>query len=107
MRLLTFIGILALAVCVSCGQKEKNITYSLSDEQLANLMLDLQFADAALGEVNGLQRDSLQDILWVEIEKIYMHPVKELEEEVRKLESDPEKLNLVMDRVQVLLDSIR
>lgn len=93
--------------CSSCGPKESPPDYVLSDEQLSNLMLDIQLADVVLGEVNGLKRDSLKDVLWLRMVDIYDHPVYELEKEVRKLESDQEKLSSIMDRVQVLLDSLR
>lgn len=107
MKTILFVFGICLLSCISCGPKVAQSSYILSDEQLSNLMLDMQLTDVALGEVNGLERDSLKKAFALQLEKVYKQPIKELEAEVRTLEGDPEKLNLVMDRVQVLLDSLR
>ncbi len=92
---------------ISCQSKTQTIDYRMTDDQLSNLMLDMQLSDVALGEVNGPERDSLKEVLRLRIEQLYKQPIIVLEGEVRKLESDPEKLNLVMNKVQLLLDSLR
>lgn len=99
--------VLGLLSFASCEQKAGPVEYKLTDEQLSNLMLDLQLTDVGLGEVNGIERDSLKSAFALRLEEVYKHPVDELKIEIRKLESDPEKLMLVMDRVQILLDSLR
>lgn len=98
-----------MAVCLlfACKKQPEAPSYILSDDQLANLVLDVQLTEAALGEVSGARRDSLKQVFWVGLERVYKHPVDVLERDVRTLESDPEKLSLVMNRVQDLLDSLR
>ncbi len=107
MKIQIFLIGLFFMICQSCAPKAEKVEYVLSDEQLSNLMLDLQLTEVALGDVNGLRRDSLHDVFWARMEEVYKHPVPALEHEIQKLESDQEKLSLVMNRVQVLLDSIR
>lgn len=107
MKVVHFIFIIGLFVLVSCAEKAGSVEYTLTDEQLSNLMLDMQLAEVTMGEVNGLERDSLKSAFEVRLETLYKHPVSVLENDIRTLESDPEKLTLVMDRVQVLLDSLR
>lgn len=103
------LSLLSLIVFLSagCGHKKSNVNYTLTDDQLAHLMFDLQFSEVALAEVTGGKQDSLKDIFWLRYSEIYKHPKAELEEEIRKLESDPEKLKGIMERVQVLSDSLR
>lgn len=98
---------LSMLFFISCAPKTLPPEYILSNEQLSNLMLDMQLAEVAMGEVNGVSRDSLKEAFSGRFEEVYKQPLPVLENEIRKLESDPVKLNLVMDRVQVLLDSLR
>jgi hypothetical protein len=83
------------------------VDYTLTNEQMAHLMLDLQLSEVALAEVDGAKKDSLKNMLWLRYAEVYKHPKAELEEEIRKLETDPETLKAVMERVQVLSDSLR
>ncbi len=97
----------AFLISTSCAPKTPEFVYKLTNEQLSNLMLDMQLTDVALGEVNGLERDSLQVAFRTSLEEVYGLPILVLANEIKNLESDPEKLLLVMNRVQILLDSIR
>lgn len=103
------ISLLCLVVILSagCGRKKSNVNYTLTDDQLAHLMFDLQFSEVALAEVSGGKQDSLKDIFWLRYVEIYKQPKTDLEEEIRKLEADPDKLKEIMERVQVLSDSLR
>ena len=61
------ISLLCLVVILiaGCGRKKSNVNYTLTDDQLAHLMFDLQFSEVALAEVSGGKEDSLQDIFWL------------------------------------------
>jgi hypothetical protein len=107
MRIVSCIFVIGLLCFASCEQKTSPVEYKLTDEQLSNLLLDMQLTDVSLGEVNGVERDSLKGAFLLRMEEVYKHPMDELKMEIRKLESDPEKLAKAMDRVQVLLDSLR
>ena len=107
MRKILLVCGMATCFLFACKKQPEAPFYTLSDGQLANLILDVQLTEAALGEVSGERRDSLKYVFWTGLEKVYKHPVDILEQDVRTLESDPEKLNLVMNRVQALLDSLR
>lgn len=97
----------AVGSLLACKKGPEAKVYTLSDGQLANLVLDVQLTEAALGEVSGATRDSLKQVFWTGMEQVYKQPMNVLERDVRTLESDPEKLNLVMNQVQELLDSLR
>lgn len=97
-----------LLVFTACGKPKANVKYTLTDDQLSHLMFDVQLAEVAVSEVGeDAQRDSIRDLLWTKLEAIYKLPASELTAEIRKLESDPEKMKVIMDRAQVLADSIR
>ena len=96
-----------LILVAGCSRQKSNVNYTLTDDQLAHLMFDLQFSEVALAEVSGGKQDSLKDIFWLRYVEIYKHPKTDLEEEIRKLETDPKKLKEIMERVQVLSDSLR
>jgi hypothetical protein len=101
-------AILIIGVAMpACQKNEANVKYTLSDEQLSRLMFDLQLSEVAVSEVTGDARDSLSDLLWEKLVGAYQLSRPQLTEEIRKLETDPVKMKVVMDRVQVLADSIR
>lgn len=98
-------------VCIllvaGCYQTKIKVDYILTDEQMAHLMLDLQLSEVALAELTGGKQDTLKEIFWLRYAEVYKLPKADLETEIRKLETDPEKLKVVMERVQVLSDSLR
>jgi len=93
---------------VACEQKTTaNVKYTLSDEQLSHLMFDLQLSEVAVSEVTGKARDTLSELFWLRLTEVYKLSKPELTKEIRKLETDPVKMKEVMDKVQVMSDSIR
>ncbi len=98
--------LLAILVLMSCESGKRDVKYLLTDEQLSSLMFDLQLSEVALAEVENERQDSLRALFWLRYTEIYKHSVPEIKEEIRKLEEDPEKMKVIMDQVQVLLDSI-
>jgi dGTP triphosphohydrolase len=90
-----------------CQPKETNVKYTLSDEQLSRLMFDLQLSEVAVSEVEGAARDSLSHLFWLKLTEIYKMSKPEITEEIRKLETDPVKMKVIMDQVQIMSDSIR
>lgn len=104
------ISMLTLGLLLSmaaCQKKEVSVTYMLSDEQLARLILDVQLGEVALHELTGTKQDSLKNLYWLRLAAVYKLSEPEIKEEIRKVENDPEKFKLIMDRVQTLSDSIR
>lgn len=97
---------LYLMFIAGCKPQQAKVNYTLSDEQLSRLMFDVQLSDVALSEVEGQQQDSLKALLWLRLTEVYKQTVPELEDQIRKLEIDPEKMKHIMDQVQVLSDSI-
>lgn len=92
---------------MACQPKEAHVTYMLSDEQMARLILDVQLGEAAMHDLTGPKQDSLKERYWLRLTEVYKMSEPEIKEEIRKVEHDPEKFKQIMDRVQTLSDSIR
>ena len=88
----------------ACEQQKKN--YKLSDEQLANLMLDLQLSETMLISLTSQQQDSLKTMFWEKLTSVYQLSEEELKVQVELLESDPEKLKSIVDQIKFKADSI-
>ena len=91
---------------VSCSHAEKP-TYKLSDEQLAKVLFDIHYADVMLPSFTIAQQDSIKQIYWKRMEEIYKMPESEIREEIKKLESEPEKFKLIIGHVKAMADSIQ
>lgn len=98
--------LMALLVFVSCESRKSDVKYLLTDEQLSRLMFDVQLSEVALAEATELKQDSLRDLFWLRFTEVYKHSIPEIKDEIRKLEEDPAKMKVIMDQVQVMLDSI-
>ena len=70
-------------------------------------MLDMHLADVILPELTGAYQDSIKGMMWERMEGIYNLSEEELKKEIKKLEDEPEKLKLIVNRVKELADSIQ
>ena len=98
---------LMLLSLLSCKKPELKVEYKLTNEQLAHLMLDLQFSEATLSDFSKAKQDSLKGLYFHQFSQLYKLSEEDIKEEVRLLEEDPEKLKLILDRVKILADSLR
>ena len=89
--------------CRSSAKKE----YKLSDEQLAHLVLDLQLAEVSLPEMKQQHQDTIKTLLDQRLEEIYHLSNTEIKSEIDQLQTDPEKLKWVVNRVKEMVDSIQ
>jgi hypothetical protein len=96
---------MAIALFFSCKSATRP-SYQLSDEQLAQVMLDLHMADVILPQLHADQQDSVKQLFWRKMSVAYQMPEADLQREMELLESDPEKLKLIVNRVKELADSI-
>jgi hypothetical protein len=106
MRRAAMMLVMLVMVLAACQPKEINVKYTLSDEQLSLLMFDIQLSEIAVDEVTGSARDTLNELFWKRLTEVYKLSKPEIVDEIRKLETDPEKMKAIMDQVQVLSDSI-
>lgn len=93
-----------IGTVIACQQQKKN--YTLTDEQLANLMLDLQLSETMMLSLSTPQQDSLKDLFWEKLTTVYQVSEQEIKDQVALLESDPEKLKTIMDQIKFRSDSI-
>lgn len=97
---------MSLSFCLACGEKMQK-HYTLSDDQLVSLMLDLQMTDVLLPSMGPVQQDTLKKLIWDQFSSIYDMTPEEIEAEVKLLQSDPDKLKMIMDRVKMKSDSLQ
>lgn len=107
MKIYTFFFLTILFSSIACNFAAEKKSSGISDEEIANIMLDIHFADALLAEFSVEQRDSISAIFWQRMTQLYGMSEKEIREEVTRLESDPEKMKLIMGRVKEMADSIQ
>ncbi len=93
-----------IGTVIACQQQKKD--YILTDEQLANLMLDLQLSETMMISLSTPQQDSLKDLFWEKLTSVYQVSEQEIKDQVALLESDPEKLKAIMDKIKFRSDSI-
>lgn len=91
---------------IACQSSEKKI-YRLSDDQLVNLMFDMHLADVLLIEFTKHQQDSLKDVYMKQMSQAYNLSEKEIQEEIDKLATEPEKMKLIIGRVKMMADSLQ
>jgi hypothetical protein len=98
------IGVVLVFICCKASAPKE---YKLSDEKLALLLLDLQFAEITLPDLSPGEQDSIKALFDQRLEEIYHLSKEEMKKEMEKLQSDPEKLKWVVDRAKQMADSIR
>jgi len=106
MKMKSIIGVFLVLVFVACSSSSRK-EYKLSDERLAHLMLDLQLAEVTLLDLIPAEQDSLTILFDKRLEEIYHLSEAEIRNEIDKLQSDPEKLKWVVNRVKEMTDSIQ
>ena len=107
MRIYIFLFLTILSLIIACKSSTEKKNPQLLDEKIANIMLDMHYADALLAEFSGEQRDSISAVFWERMTQLYGMSEKQIREEVAKLENDPEKMKLVLARVKEMADSIQ
>ncbi len=100
-----YLVILALSF-IACKSSEKK-TYRLSDDQLVNLMFDMHLADVLLTEFPKHQQDSIKAVYLKRMTEVYVLSEEEIHEEIHKLESEPEKMKLIIGRIKTMADSLQ
>jgi hypothetical protein len=97
---------LVILMLIACKSADKN-QYKLTDEQLAHLMFDVQLAETTLSDLSPTQKDSIKILFDKQLAVVYKLSDTELKAEVDHLQSDPEKLKWVVNRVKQMADSIQ
>lgn len=106
MKKILFFSFITMLMLTACTKKIKH-DYRLSDEELANLMLDMHYADALLSDLSPELRDSISALYWKRMIELYDLSETEIREEINKLEKEPEKMKFILGRVKEMSDSIQ
>jgi hypothetical protein len=99
--------VIILLLLFSCKKQKVIVDYRLDTEQLIQLMYDVQWSDAAIANLSPERKDSLRTLFWEKLTTIYGMTEEEIKNEIHKLESDPETMKLVFDRIKEMSDTIK
>ena len=91
-----------------CCKPQSTVTEStLTDEQLARMLFDVQLTDVILNEQKGLEQDTLQQLLRKRMTDIYKLSPEEIQAEIDNLNADPVRMKRVMVITRDMIDSIQ
>lgn len=97
----------ALSFWLACNSNEKKEVYLLSDEQLARLFLDIQLSEVTLTGLPPAKADSLSVLYMKRMSSIYQLREDDIKAEILRLEADPEKMKMIIERAGTISDSIQ
>jgi hypothetical protein len=100
-----FLLLIIFHFVIACSMTEKK-TYRLSDEELTRLLFDVHFADVILKDITPEQKDTLQTLYWKKMSEVYHLSEEEIRDEIEKLESEPEKLMIIIGQVKAMTDTL-
>ena len=104
-----YLAFLVVSVFLGCYPQNEVVEYSLSDEELINVISDLHLMETAMANVHPSRRDSVQEEAMDRISRVYQKPKSEIEQNVKVLQTDvlkhQEIYEKVIDRLQLYKDS--
>jgi Domain of unknown function (DUF4296) len=98
LRVVLLCFFLPLFAC-NVGQKKLPIP----EKKLIQILTDVHYAEAALQDVYGIQKDSLQKVYYQEIYQLYETSEGELTKTMDILRQDPERLDKIY---QFIVDNL-
>ncbi len=69
-------------------------------------MTDIHLSETMMASLSIEQQDSLKNLFWNKLTEVYKLSKEELITEVELLESDPEKLKVIIGEIKINTDSI-
>lgn len=93
-------------IASSCQQEASRTPFRLADESLVRLYMDIQIGELSLTGLDKPKADSLRSILFQRLETLYGMQTEQIQEEIRHLETDTDKMKWVLERAAILADSI-
>jgi len=85
----------------ACNVGQKRLP--ISDKKLIQILTDVHYAEAALQDVYGIQKDSLKKVYYQEIYQLYETSEEELTKTMDILRQDPERLDKIY---QFIVDNL-
>lgn len=98
-----YIGIISFLFFFTACNNEK-VILSLPLEEVAELMIDVHSAEAALQNVYGIRKDSLAGIYYEQIYEIYKIDSTQFQELMQSLRDNPTLMKEVYDRAIIQVE---
>lgn len=98
-----YIGIIAFLFMLTACNKEK-VILSLPIKEVAELMIDVHSAEAALQSVFGSRKDSLAGVYYEQIYKIHAIDSTQFQELMQSLRDNPALMKEVYDRAVIQVE---
>jgi hypothetical protein len=102
MKLLRVCLILILSICFACNVGQKRLP--IPEKKLIEILTDAHYAEAALQEVYGNQKDSLKKIYYMEIFQLHHVSEEEMTKSMDILRKDPARLDEIY---QLILENLK
>jgi Domain of unknown function (DUF4296) len=92
-----------LFLIVGCQSGQEKVVAPLSDEQLVRILADLAVADAAVTSMSGQVRDSLAQVLYLQIFTRHATTVEVYEQALRVIANDETHLEKLLKQAEALV----
>jgi hypothetical protein len=102
MNLFRFCLSLMLCTCFACNVGQKRLP--VPEKKLIEILTDAHYAEAALQEVYGNQKDSLKKIYYKEIFQLHKVSKEEMTKSMDILREDPARLDKIY---QAILENLK
>jgi hypothetical protein len=97
MKLLHWSLSLCFILCCACEAGHKKLP--IPEKKLIQILTDAHYAEAALQDVYGSQKDSLKQVYFQEIYQLYETSEEELNKTMDILRKDPVRLDKIYQQV--------
>lgn len=98
-------GAILLLATPACRDRHQKI--SLSNDRLVPILCDIHISEAALQQVNGLRKDSLNEVYLTQICTIHQISRERLDEVLEELRRNPDAMKKAYTAVAQTLEQLR
>ena len=103
-KMLVLFGIL-IFLC-SCAEEKKEMSDEARQE-MVDILFDIHTAQVIVDRAGSLQRDSLDSVLWRQIEQIHSTTQADIRSRLKDLKSNPTLMKEILSEVEAKVDTIK
>lgn len=90
----------------SCAEEKKEMSEEARQE-MVDILFDIHTAQVIVDRAGTLQRDSLDSVLWGQIEQIHGTTQADIRSKLKDLKSDPTLMKEILSEVEAKVDTIK